>query len=106
MTRKSHAGNLCATTFKPSEAVPVGSTNGQFLLEIVGVDDFRQSLLDVDIGGLPLQAAETVLGSVVAALANLVPGAVRGEVKERDQEERPHPLQREGNAEAPFIVTA
>ena len=105
LTGEAEAGNLSATKLNALEAVEVRGADGQLLLEVVGVDDGGESVLDIDVSGLlRLEAVEGSLSVFHTVHADEVPGRLRREVDERDKEAGPDPLQSEGNLVAPLIL--
>lgn len=105
LTGEAEAGNLGAAELDALEAVEVGGADGQLLLEVIGVDDGGEGVLDVDVSGLlGLETVEGGLGVFHAIHADEVPGRLGGEVDERDEEAGPDPLQSEWDLVAPLIL--
>lgn len=64
LTGEAEAGNLSTTEFDALEAVEVGGADGQLLLEIIGVNNGGEGVLDVDVGGpLGLETVEEASAS-------------------------------------------
>lgn len=53
-----HACDFCPAEFESGEAVPVGRPDAEFFFEMVGMNDRRKSLFDIDCGRGALEAAE------------------------------------------------
>ena len=104
---EAEAGNLGPTTLNPLQTVEVGSADRQLLLEVIGVDDGGEGVLDVNMSGLlGLETVDRSLDVFHAVHADEVPGRLRREVDERDEEAGPDPLKSEGNLVAPLIFTS
>lgn len=105
LAAEDDAGDFCAASFETLKAVPVAGTNGELLFEVVGVHDRREGVLGIDVARLALETTEGLLGVVESVVANQVVWRLRCKRDNGDQEQRPEPLNREGDPISPLVCS-
>ena len=101
LTAESHHGNLSTSEIGTAEAIPVLCAGSHLVLDLDGVDELSEGASGLSLSQFT-QAVERALGFVQTVVADVVPGALRGEVDDDHQWYWPDPLDGEGNAVTPL----